>query len=82
MSTRPGHRGGPLSPELERLRVASAPADHPVRTGDVLLAVAERPIMNRADLFAIMRRPLIGADTPVEIERDRKAGSVTVTAST
>jgi serine protease Do len=68
--------------QLERLRVASAPADHALRTGDVLLAVADRPIVNRADLFAVMRRPLLGVDTPVEIERNGEAGRVTVTAGT
>jgi S1-C subfamily serine protease len=55
--------------ECERLRVSSAPEGHPLQRGDVLLAVAGRPITKRADLFNVMRRPLAGKETTLDVER-------------
>jgi len=56
--------------ERERLRVTSAPDGHALQTGDVLLAVADTEIKSRADLFDVMRRPLLDHDTSIVIERE------------
>lgn len=55
--------------ECERLRVSGSPDDHPLRRGDVLLAVAGKPITTRGDLFNVLRRPLAGRETTIEVER-------------
>lgn len=54
----------------ERLRVASASADNPLRAGDILLAIEQRPLVSRGDLFQVLRRPLIGRSTNVLVERE------------
>ena len=55
--------------EGEQLRVSGAPDGHALRNGDVLLAVAGVAIASRADLFDVMRRPLLSADVAVDVQR-------------
>lgn len=65
--------------EGERLRVTGAPDDHALRRGDVLLAIGGVPIRSRADLFDVMRRPLLDALTPIDVERDGTSQRLSVT---
>lgn len=56
--------------ERERLRVSGVGPDTAFRQGDVLVSIASRPIENRGDLFAVLRRPLIGVVASAEVERE------------
>lgn len=67
--------------QSERLRVASAPSGHTLKRGDVLLAVAGSAIGSRADLFDVMRRPLLGTDVVVDVERSGRLLGVLVRPS-
>jgi S1-C subfamily serine protease len=64
--------------ERERLRVSGAPNAHALQCGDVLLAVAGQTIGGRSDLFDVMRRPLLGRETAIEIERDGERQRVSI----
>lgn len=68
--------------EGERLRVTAAPDDHPLSPGDFLVAVAGTPITCRADLFDIMRRPLLDRDTWVDVERNGRQQRVSIRLTT
>ncbi len=68
--------------ECERLRVSGSPDGHPLKRGDVLLSVAGKPIATRGDLFDVMRRPLAGRDTTIEIERSGTREQVAFTPET
>lgn len=69
-----------LDPDARResFRVSSAPAGHALRRGDVVLSISGVPIVNRASLFDVMRRPLLERDTEVEIERGGEVERVTI----
>ncbi len=62
--------GSTTGAEVERLRVASVAREHTLRPGDVLIKVAGRDIVTRADLFGVLRRPLIGTTIEITVERD------------
>ena len=62
----------------ERLRVASVGNGSPLQPGDVLLAIDQRPLASRADLFGLLRRPLLGRSVPVEVEREGRTVTVEI----
>ena len=55
--------------ERERLRIVDASGSGPFMPGDVLVSIAQRDVVSRADLFHVLRRPLLGATTAVRVER-------------
>lgn len=55
--------------ERERLRIANVSGPGPFVPGDVLVSIAQREVISRADLFHVLRRPLLDVATAVCVER-------------